>query len=71
MQKINLTISDHVRIIIRDFLRRRTFVEITKTLITQEPVLSVWFLGYLVFRKRFSFITQNWIDLEKDEAMEI
>lgn len=56
---------------IRDFLRKRTYIEIQKTVQTQEPVLSVWVMGFLVFRKKFSFVTGQWICLMKDEAIGI
>lgn len=60
-----------LRIKIRDFLRKNTVVEITKTLVTQEPVISIWVFGYLAMRKRFSFVVQEWIDTQKDETFEI
>jgi len=56
---------------IRDFLRKRTYFEIQKTVQTQEPVLSIWVFGYLAFRKKYSFVMNQWVDLGQDEAIGI
>lgn len=69
--KNKLSPLDYIRIIIRDFFRHRIIVEIGFMTATQEPILSVWFWGYLVMRKRFSLVMQQWIDVEKNEAFEL
>lgn len=69
--KIKLTIGDIIRIKIRDFFRKRTWLEITRTTETNEPVVAVWFWGLLMMRKKYSFIMNKWVDLGKDESFEV
>jgi len=60
-------IRNWVRLKFRDFLKHNTKVEIHRSQITNEPVLSVWMFGFLIWRRRFDYSMQEWVELGPNE----
>ena len=61
-------VRDWARLKFRDFLRRNTAVEIHRSIPEGEPVLSVWMFGFLIWRRRFSYVAQQWVELIQGES---
>lgn len=61
-------VRDFFRKLVRDFIRRKTVLGISSTIESQEPVISVYFLGILAMRKKYDFLLERWVDLRPEET---